>query len=122
MTNSLKYAATSAGVVALALLVAWPLLDPSGRRGVLLAAAVALPVQILSYAALQRFRGEMNRFLAAWIGGTLFRMVVIAIAAVVVIRTDVAMATPMLLALASFLFGLLLLEPIYFRREQAGTS
>jgi len=37
------------------------------------------------------------------------------VVAVVVIRSGTEGAVPMLLALAGFFFGLLLLEPVYFR-------
>lgn len=115
MRPSLKYAMT--GGVAIGLIVGglWPLLDPAGRKGVLLAAAVALPVQVTAFAVLRRFRGEVNRFLAAWVGGTLLRMAVIGVAAFVVVRSGMEGAVPMLLALAGFFFGLLLLEPVFFR-------
>ena len=115
MSPSAKYAVT--GVVAISTIVAgmWPFLDPAGRSGVLAAAAVALPVQIIAFWALIRFRTELNGFLAAWVGGTLVRMAVIAMVAFAVIRSGMEGAVPMLLALAGFFFGLLLLEPVYFR-------
>ena len=115
MSASVKYAVTS--VVAIATIVAglWPFLEPAGRNGVLVAAAVALPVQVIAFWALNRSRTELNGFLAAWIGGTLVRMAVIAVVAILVIRSGTEGAVPMLLALAGFFFGLLLLEPVYFR-------
>jgi len=85
---------------------------------VVTAAAIALPVQVSAFAVLNRYSGQLNGFLAAWVGGTFLRMAVVAVAAVVVIRSGMEGAVPMLLALAGFLFGLLLLEPIYFRIEQ----
>jgi len=117
MSASLKYAATGVGAVALIVLGLWPFLDDAGRNGVMVAAAIALPVQVLAFAALNRFRGETTGFLAAWVGGTLFRMVVLAVVAITVIRSGTEGAVPMLLALAGFFFGLLLLEPVYFRIE-----
>ena len=98
MSASVKYAVTS--VVAIATIVAglWPFLEPAGRNGVLAAAAVALPVQVIAFWALNRFRTELTGFLAAWIGGTLVRMAVIAVVAIVVIRSGMDGAVPMLLA------------------------
>lgn len=115
MTPAGKYALTGTGVVAAVVMGLWPLLDAAGRGGVLLAAAVAVPVQVTAFTILIRFRGEANRFLAAWVGGTVSRMGVIAVVAVVVIRSRQEGAVPMLLALAGFLFALLLLEPVYFK-------
>ncbi len=122
MTSSLRYGAVGTAVVVLSVLAFWPFLNAAGRRGILIAACVALPIQIASFAALRRFRGQIDRFLVVWVGGTLIRMVAIGAAAFVVIRADAEVAVPMLLALASFFFGLLLLEPIYFRPERRGTS
>lgn len=115
MSPSLKYAMTGGAAIAVIVGAVWPLLDPAGRAGVLLAGAVALPVQATAFWLLLRFRGEGNAFLAAWIGGTLVRMAVIGIVAFVVIRSGMEGAVPMLVALAGFFFGLLLLEPVYFR-------
>ena len=122
MSSSLRYAGAGTGVVTVAVLLFWPFLDAVGRQGVLIAALVALPVQIGSYAFLERYRGQTRGFLTAWVGGTVLRLVVIGTAAFVAIRIDIDLAIPMLFALASFFFGLLLLEPLYFRggRQQAG--
>ena len=121
MTPSAKYAVL--GAVAVSAIVAglWPFLDASARSGVLLAAAVALPVQIVAFWTIQRFRGELNGFLAAWVGGTLVRMAVVGVVAVALIRSGSDGAVAMLLALAGFFFGLLLLEPVCFRIEPAET-
>lgn len=115
MTSSLKYAIVGSGVVGVVVLVSWPFLDPVGRQGVLVAALVALPIQIATFALMQRFRGEIRRFLIAWIGGTVIRMATIGAVAFLVLRSGTEGVAPTLLALASFFFGLLLLEPIYFR-------
>ena len=115
MSPSAKYAATGMMVITSIVVVLWPFLEPAGRNGVLAAAAVALPVQVIAFWALIRFRDELNGFLAAWVGGTLVRIAVIAGVASIVIRSGMEGAVPMLLALAGFFFGLLLLEPVYFR-------
>ena len=99
----------------------WPFLDDAGRSGTLVAAALAVPVQSTAFWALIRFRAEVNRFLAVWIGGTLVRMAVIGIGAVIAINSGADFAIPMLLALAGFFFGLLLLEPFYFRIQSSET-
>ena len=115
MSPSAKYAATGILVITSIVVVLWPFLEPAGRNGVLAAAAVALPVQVIAFWALIRSRDELNGFLAAWVGGTLVRMAVIAGVAFIVVRSGMEGAVPMLLALAGFFFGLLLLEPVYFR-------
>ena len=117
MRPVLKYAAAGLAVVVAVTLAAWPFLDAAGRRGVLVAAAIAVPVQVIAFAALLRVRGRVNGFLAAWAGGMAVRALVVAAVAFLAIRSGVDGAVPMLLALAGFFFGLLLLEPIWFRPE-----
>ena len=121
MNNVTKYAFTGLLGVALITLVFMPFLDPAGRRGLVIAALIALPIQILAFSAMLSFRSDWNRFLVVWVGGTLLRMIVIALAAFVAIRLDLEGLAPMLLALAGFFFGLLLIEPIYLRSENAET-
>jgi hypothetical protein len=115
MSTSLKYGAV--GVCAIAMIIAglWPFLDAAARTGVLVAAAIALPIQVAAFAVLIRYLGELNGFLAAWVGGMMVRMLVVAVVAVAAIRTGTEGAVPMLLALVGFFFGLLLLEPVYLR-------
>lgn len=122
MSPSLKYAATGSAMIAVIVGSLWPFLDAAGRQGILLAAAVALPVQVAAFWAIRRFRDEANAFMAAWIGGTFLRMIVVAVAAFAVIRSQMDGAVPMLLALVGFLFGLLLVEPFFFRNGSASLT
>jgi hypothetical protein len=112
-----RYGATAAAIVVLATLCLWPFLEPAGRQGVLLAAAVALTVQVLSFSVLMRYRGRVTGFMAAWAGGMAIRALAVVAVAFVAVRSGVEGAVPTLLALAGFLFALLLLEPVYFRPE-----
>lgn len=118
MSASARYATASITVIALATLLLWPFLEPSGRRGVLVAASVAVPLQIGSFALLYHFRGELKRFLVVWVGGTVVRMLAIGAVAFIVLRSGSEGVVPTLLALATFFFGLLLLEPMYFRPSE----
>ena len=120
MTRS--YAITGTSLVLFGTLVAWPFAAPSVRLGIVLAALVALPIQIGSYALLEHYRDRVNGFLAAWVGGMLARMVVIGGVAGGVIWSSHDAGVAMLLALASFFFALLLLEPVYFRRGGRETA
>jgi len=116
---SLRYAATGALTLALIITVLWHFLDPAGRRGVVLAAVIALSVQVLAFGSMVRFRRRFSRFLAVWAGGTLVRMATVVVVAVLVGRAGVEGAGATLFALAGFFFLLLLLEPLYFRLEPA---
>ena len=121
MSASLRYGAAAVAVVALLTVVLWPFLEPAGRQGVLVAAAVALPVQLVAFSVLVRFRGRVSGFMAAWAGGMAVRALAVALVAYAVIRSGSEGAVPMLLALAGFFFALLLLEPVYFRAEPSET-
>lgn len=122
MTQFFRYG----GVALLVLLVAnaglWPLLSPSARTGVFVAALVAYPIQMLAFFLLIRFWDEGQRFLLVWVGGTLVRMAVILVVALVLTRVDGLPMAPTLLGLAGFFFGLLLLEPLFLRPRGAETT
>jgi hypothetical protein len=115
LTQLLRY-----GGVALILLLLvnaglWPWLSPPARTGLLVAALVAYPVQMVAFFLLVRYWGEQKRFLAVWAGGTVVRMAVIVVAALVLSRVEELPPAPTLLGLAGFFFGLLLLEPLFLR-------
>jgi len=121
MSPWLKYSASGVGTVAVGVGILWPFLDAAGRNGVLIAAAVALTVQIAAFAVLMHFRGRTTGFLAAWAGGMAVRMVAVAMVAVGVVKSGMEGGVPTLLSLAGFFFGLLLLEPVFFRVEPSET-
>jgi hypothetical protein len=93
----------------------WPWVSPPARSGILVAALVAFPVQMVAFFLLGRFWSEGKGFLVVWVGGTIARMGVILLAAVAVSKVESLPAAPTLLALAGFFFGLLLLEPLFLR-------
>ncbi|MCG6956235.1 MAG: hypothetical protein LJF04_09610 [Gemmatimonadetes bacterium] len=121
MKASLRYAVTGSVALGAIILALWAFLDPAGRRGILLAAAIALPVQVAAFAVLVLCRTRYRRFLAVWAGGTLVRMAIVIAVAVLLVRSHVVGAVATLLALAGFFFLLLLLEPLYLRLEPAET-
>lgn len=115
MNASLKYGVSALLLIGVLVLALWPFLDQPQRRGVLTAGSIALPVQVAAFSVLVRYR-EGNRFLAAWAGGMVLRVLVVVLTAVVVIQTATPSGTATLLALAGFFFALLLLEPLHLRR------
>ena len=123
MTRVVRYGGTALLVILLVIAGLWPLLSESARTGVLVAAAVAWPVQVVAFGFLIRYWGDPRRFLAAWVGGTLARMAVIVVAAILLMQVSEVPPAPTLLALAGFFFGLLLMEPLFLRpREAEGTG
>lgn len=117
-----RYAAAGLGLVAGVGLVLGLLMDPIGGRGVLLAGGIAWTVQVVAFGALLRYREGATSFLVAWSAGTLVRMGVIFLGALLVIRVPELPPAPTLLALAGFFFGLLLLEGFFFWRATAETA
>ena len=113
MSPVLRYGGVGLSILLLANLVLWPFLAPPGRAGVAVAALVAFPVQMVAFFLLVRFWGRGKRFLLVWVGGTLVRMAVILVAALVLTRVSGLPPAPTLLGLAGFFFGLLLLEPLF---------
>ena len=93
----------------------FPFLDETGRRGVLLAAGVAYPVQVLAFGLLLRARGEPSRFFAWWGVGVAVRIGVVIVAGLVALRIESLGAESLLLSLAGFFFVLLLIEPAFLK-------
>ncbi len=122
MTQFFRYGGVAFLVLLLANAGLWPWLSASSRAGVLLAAGVAYPVQMVAFFLLVRFRQDTRRFLLVWVGGTLVRMGVILMGAFVLTRVDWLPLAPTLLGLAGFFFGLLLLEPFFLRPGGAETT
>jgi hypothetical protein len=101
-------------LVLVGVVASWPWLDGPGRFGVLVAATVALPLQILTFTALRSGWSRRERFFAAWIGGMLSRFLAVAATAVVVALSNISPA-PTLLSLAGFFFAMLLVEPLFLK-------
>ena len=121
MTRTLKYATSCATLALVGVAASWPLLDGSGRAGVLSAAALALPLQVAAFWALSASWDNKQRFFAAWAGGMLLRMGVVAGAAGLVVALGLPpLAT--LLGLAAFFFGMLLLEPFFLSSPTRGAA
>ncbi len=109
------YALASAVAVALVCGGVGLLLRPEALAAVGWMGALAWAVQVALFAPVLAARRRRNAFLAAWAGGTLARFVVLGAAAWWVWHTRALPLAPSLLALAGFLFLLLLLEPVFFR-------
>lgn len=120
MRAVVRYAVVAAIFVTGVVAVLWPWLDAPGRRGLMLAGAVAYPVQLLGFSLLVRYRGRMKAFLAVWAGGTLVRVALVLATGLLLLRMTRLAPVPTLLGLAGLFFGLLLLEPIFF--EPSSTS
>jgi CDP-diglyceride synthetase len=122
LTQFYRYGGVALVVILLVNAGLWPWLSPSARTGVFVAALVAYPIQMLAFFLLVRFWGDTKRFLLFWVGGTVVRMAVVLVAALVLTRVERLPLAPTLLGLAGFFFGLLLLEPLFLRPRGAETT
>ena len=102
-------------MIAVAVAALFPFLGDDGRKGVLLAAAVAYPVQITAFGLLLRSRGDPSRFFVWWGAGVMVRIGVVIIVGLVALRVESLGAEALLLSLAGFFFVLLLMEPAFFK-------
>ncbi len=109
------YALAGAGAVAAVCAALAALLPARALVAVCWMGARAWGVQVLLFAPVLAARGRRNAFLAAWAGGTVVRLAVLGAAAWWVWYSRALPLAPALLALAGFLFLLLLLEPVFFR-------
>ena len=110
-----RYALTGLLLIAVSVAALFPFLDDDGRKGVLLAAAVAYPVQITAFGLLLRSRRDPSRFFVWWGAGVAVRIGVVIIIGLVALRIESLGAEVLLLSLAGFFFGLLLIEPAFLK-------
>ena len=110
-----RYALAGLLMIAAAVAALFPFLDDEGRMGVLLAAGVAYPVQVAAFGLLLRARGEPSRFFIWWGVGVAVRFGVVIIVGLVALRIGSLGAEALLLSLAGFFFGLLLIEPVFLK-------
>ena len=115
MNQIVRYGGVALAAILILVAGSWPWVSPPARTGILLAAMVAYPVQMVAFFLLIRYWEDRKKFLLVWVGGTFVRMVVILAAALVVAQTGRVPPAPTLIALAGFFFGLLLLEPLFLR-------
>ena len=102
-------------MIAAVIAALFPFLEDDGRMGVLIAAGVAFPVQVVAFGLLLRARGEPSRFFMWWGVGVLVRIGVVIVVGIVALRIETLGAEALLLSLAGFFFGLLLIEPVFLK-------
>ena len=74
-----RYTAAVTLVAAITLGAVLPFLGPSGRLGLLVAVAIALPLQVGFFSLLVTSRSDPNRFMTFWALGMLGRLGVLAV-------------------------------------------
>ena len=115
MRALVRYALAGLLMIAIAVAALFPFLDDEGRMGILLAAGIAYPVQLVAFGLLLWARGEPSRFFKWWGVGVAGRISVVIIVGLVALRIESLGAEALLLSLAGFFFGLLLIEPAFLK-------
>lgn len=113
-----RFAPAALGVCAVALVAGWPVLGEEGRRGLVLAVAVTLGVQLVAFGVLATREWGSPAFLALWGAGTLARFGVIGGAAFVLAGMEGVDLAVALLGMAGLFFVLLLIEPWALRERE----
>jgi hypothetical protein len=93
------------------------LLVPSGAAGAIwFAAGLAYALQLVAFGALVAVRGRNELFLIGWLAGLVLRFAAVGVVAFWLSRTPVFPRAAALVSLVSFVFVLLVLEPLFLRR------
>lgn len=102
-------------LLAIAGTAAW-LVSDEAADAVWLAAAVAWLLQQASFAALVAVRGRDSLFLLGWVAGIAVRFGAVGVMAYWLGRDEFVPRAPALYSLVTFVFVLLLMEPLFLRR------
>ena len=108
------YALTAALVIAALATAALAFAGIMGRRVVLVSAALALAVQLVTFAVARRF--GRDRIMLGWGLGSLLRFAALVLYGVVVARLWRAPVAPALLSFVTFLFVTTMVEPVFLTR------
>lgn len=100
----------------------WPFLDGTGRMSLMVAASIALPVQLGAFLLVVPSLGDQNRFLVRWGIGVLARMGVVGGVGLLLPRLQSLDGGVLLLTICGLFFALLLLEPAFFRIGNKGLA
>lgn len=112
-----RYAVLAGAVTGVLLGPVWLFSGEEARRGLLVAGAIALPMQLVVFAGLLTQKSGTPGFLAAWGAGTLLRFAVVGGAVFWIAGMEGVDVVVALLALVGLLFVLLMLEPWVLRHR-----
>jgi len=113
-----RYTAVTTLIATLLVAATAPFVGDSGKAGLLLAAGVAVSMQVLLFGLLHGARRDSSRFLAFWGVGVLARMGVVVLVGVSVRALDVFDPTVTVMGTVGLLFIFLLLEPLFLLRSE----
>jgi hypothetical protein len=113
----LLYAAAGLLLVLAAAGAATLLVGAGSVGAVWFAAGIAYLLQLVAFGALVAVRGRSELFLAGWLAGLFIRFLTVGVVAFWLRRNPVFPLEPALLSLVAFVFILLILEPVFLRRQ-----
>lgn len=119
---TLKYAWAALAILAAVNGLMFPWLDGPGRAGLLVAAAITFPVQVLAFALLCKHAARPTKGLVVWIGAAVVRMAVVIAVGLAVMTLPALSPVTTLLGCAGFFFVLLMLEPVFLAARTRATA
>jgi hypothetical protein len=112
----LRFAAIGAVItLVVGLLLAMAYSGSAERRAIIIAACIALPLQLATFAGVRSVPRE--HVISAWMGGTLVRFIALVIYGFFVVKALGLPSGAALVSFAAFLFALTLLEPLLLNRS-----
>lgn len=114
-----RYAIASIVVVLVLVGAVWPFVEVAGRAGLLLAAAIVLPVQLVAFALVFRSIGDSKQFLLRWGIGVMVRTAVVAGIGLTLDSFEGFEPAVLLMAVCGFFFALLVLESVFFLNKRS---
>jgi hypothetical protein len=119
---TLKYAWAALAILAAANGVMFPWLDGPGRAGLLVAAAITFPVQVLAFALLCKHAVRPAEGLVVWIGAAAVRIAIVIALGLAVTALPALSPVTTVLGCAGFFFVLLMLEPVFLAARVRATA
>ena len=107
---------SAACIISIALIgaIAWSVVGEQGQGAVLISAGLAALVQMVAFAFARGLRRK--NVMLGWGVGSVLRLVVLVVYALVAARTMRAELTPALVSLVGFLFVTTVIEPIFLKQ------
>jgi hypothetical protein len=109
-----EYATSCILIIAIIGAIAWIFTDRAGQQAVLVSAGLAFVVQLVWFLVARLF--QRRALLLGWGIGSVLRLIILVLYALVVARLWRAPIGPALLSFAAFLFVTTVVEPVFLRR------
>ena len=114
MRGFAEYLTSCVLIIAIIGVIAWGVSSPAGKQAVLVSAGLALAIQMVSFGVARLL--QSRNLLLGWGVGSLLRLLVLVLYAVVVAKLWRAPIGPALLSFVAFLFVTTVVEPVFLKR------